>query len=47
MVDRLINPILDALDEHPYREMLIIAFICILIVAFFPPASIFILIVNE
>lgn len=44
MIDRLFNPMLDALDDHPYPGMLVIAFVCILIVAFFPPALIFILI---
>jgi uncharacterized membrane protein len=44
MIDRLFNPMLDALEDHPYSGMLVIAFVCILIVAFFPPSLVFILI---
>ena len=43
MIDRLFNPILDFLDDSPYLGMLVIAFVCILIVAFFPPSLIFVL----
>jgi len=43
-IDRLFNPMLDALEDHPYPGMLVIAFVCTLIVAFFPPSLVFFLI---
>ena len=44
MIDRLFNPMLDALEDHPYSKILIITFIYILIITFFPPSLVFILI---
>ena len=43
MINRLFNPMLDFLDEHLYLGLSVIAFVCILIVAFFPPSLIFVL----
>ena len=43
MINRLFNPILDFLDDSQYLGMLVIAFVSILIVAFFPPSLIFVL----
>ena len=44
MIERLFNPILDYLDEHLYLGLFVIAFVSILIVAFFPPSLIFVLV---
>lgn len=43
IIDRLFNPILDFLDESPFLGIFVIAFVCVLIVAFFPPSLVFVL----
>jgi len=45
LIDRMIfYPLLDGLDSHPYAGLLIIAFVGMLVGAFFLPALIFFLV---